>query len=825
MKLKSLSLAGALIFAFAFFGLSLFPTLMSVSADIKAEGKTYYISSSEGNDSSDGMSETSAWKSFKNINNLVLKAGDSVLLKRGDEWNERLEILGQGTAESPVLISSYGDANAAKPLIRLYNSKNDIGILVKDFYEKDGKAVESPIRHITIDGLSVSDAQLGIYVRVYMTSGNNGLYPDKKNEYLTITNCDFNHITSDIMEELMAYTNEQERIYNGDLNAEERALVAKNVQDKTNELHSSVKGNLPTYIGTSYQSTGGGVREYIFPCAVMIGGKQATVTDATKDTFGANLECVTLSNLKISDAAAGIMNWYWGGNNTTGHHSYKESLKNVRIENILCTGVYNGAIGFDSVDGGASFNAKGNGMQEYDGWGVVRNLRVLAGNYNAKEGWPLGTTGVIVNNCQNFLFEYCEFAGITNNDRVDGCGFDFERNCLNFEISNCVFHSNDDGAILIMDSTDAAAGPGWHENLFIKNNLIYGNLRNPYMHRYSWQWSYKNCILNIYKGSYGTAHENVVFDNNVFYMPTTCENTDYKGQTVKYDVELISAGMEDCYTFHDTNRVFYLKRGGNGYSYKEYKNTYSVAEKDGVLTLEDNDLNGMIFNRVWIRNGNLQNCSGKVSAVCLDGTVLHDKVFDTNEGIIDFAELFGASWARPIRSITVRIDNIDEEDDVILNFISDSNIQFSVRDKQVTVKLSGAAAPSFHLNLGIKDIDVSALGIEVESVRKTGYDSAVIQLKSAPDKILTEKIENENAIVVLPSAYIDIFEELFSGIESDGTENLAGYYGVNGGLKTVEEKGTNESKGCGALAYSGGGLGCLAVTGAAGSVLMKKKKD
>ena len=43
---------------------------------------TYYVSSFNGNDANDGLSESSAFGSLFKINSLKLKAGDKVLLER-----------------------------------------------------------------------------------------------------------------------------------------------------------------------------------------------------------------------------------------------------------------------------------------------------------------------------------------------------------------------------------------------------------------------------------------------------------------------------------------------------------------------------------------------------------------------------------------------------------------------------------------------------------------------------------------------------------------------------------------------------------------------
>ena len=69
---------------------------------------TYYISSSSGSDSNDGLSSGSAWKSLNNIFNGSFSPGDQILLKAGDEWYGMIYSSLTGAAGNPILLGSYG---------------------------------------------------------------------------------------------------------------------------------------------------------------------------------------------------------------------------------------------------------------------------------------------------------------------------------------------------------------------------------------------------------------------------------------------------------------------------------------------------------------------------------------------------------------------------------------------------------------------------------------------------------------------------------------------------------------------------------------------
>jgi hypothetical protein len=90
--------------------------VQKIVAPIHSEGHTaYYVSSSTGDDANDGLSAERAWKTFNKINISAFSAGDSILLKSGDAWNEPLVLSGSGSKEHPISVSSYG--SGAKPVI------------------------------------------------------------------------------------------------------------------------------------------------------------------------------------------------------------------------------------------------------------------------------------------------------------------------------------------------------------------------------------------------------------------------------------------------------------------------------------------------------------------------------------------------------------------------------------------------------------------------------------------------------------------------------------------------------------------------------------
>jgi uncharacterized repeat protein (TIGR02059 family) len=70
----------------------------------------YYISSS-GNDSNNGKSSSTPWKTIAKVNASSFLPGDQILFNKGDSWAENLRPSSSGTAANPITFSSYGTGN------------------------------------------------------------------------------------------------------------------------------------------------------------------------------------------------------------------------------------------------------------------------------------------------------------------------------------------------------------------------------------------------------------------------------------------------------------------------------------------------------------------------------------------------------------------------------------------------------------------------------------------------------------------------------------------------------------------------------------------
>ena len=82
--------------------------------------QNYYISSSTGNDGNDGLTSQTAVKTLKKISALPFLPGDSILLKRGDKWNEKLKLQKSGSSGRSINLDAYGTGK--KPQITGVNT-------------------------------------------------------------------------------------------------------------------------------------------------------------------------------------------------------------------------------------------------------------------------------------------------------------------------------------------------------------------------------------------------------------------------------------------------------------------------------------------------------------------------------------------------------------------------------------------------------------------------------------------------------------------------------------------------------------------------------
>jgi len=517
----------------------LFFVLSCMSLQAASIGGTFYIDATNGSDTNSGLSDEQAWKSFDNINKSVLLAGTKIYLKKGSEWNQRLEIRGSGIRQNWIVVSAYGTA-ANKPKISLTNSKDDIAVLISDIDKTSGIVKTQVNSFIEIKDIEIANTRLGIYYRSVKYTENTGF---------TVRNVTFTNINCD---EVIFACNQ------GTDGAAKNAEI-------TNQLAIS-KGNLIDQNG----NLGGGKYEYIFPAAIFVGGK----TYSNQTITGNHTTVLTefhVEDCVFDECMAGVMSvFYWPVAPGAGANAWRQVVNKVKVINCSGTGAVNGLIAFDCVNGGAIAGSGGKMQPDTEGWGVLENVRVTRGASVPGRTWPNGTTGLIFSSVQNFLVNNSEFSGILNQNNPDGCGFDFETHTSNVTVQHSRFFNNDGHAMLLMNGGNY----GGNSNIIIENNLFANNLKNS------------TSEFEMYFSRTEDGHQNVRISNNMAFIPRLNKENKAIGfinptRTYIQDID------NDVYYLDESAQPLTITFKGETFTYKAQPNNTKVPL---VANLESKDI-------------------------------------------------------------------------------------------------------------------------------------------------------------------------------------------------------------------------------------------
>lgn len=77
--------------------------------------QVFYVDSSSGKDSNNGLSSSNAWKSVAKINTAALQPGDKILFRRGQVFEGGISITHSGTEAKPIVFDAYG--TGANPIL------------------------------------------------------------------------------------------------------------------------------------------------------------------------------------------------------------------------------------------------------------------------------------------------------------------------------------------------------------------------------------------------------------------------------------------------------------------------------------------------------------------------------------------------------------------------------------------------------------------------------------------------------------------------------------------------------------------------------------
>ena len=166
------------------------------------EGAKYYVSSSTGNDTNDGKSPETAWKTLSRANYSGLKPGDGVYLKRGDSWrivdsfkvHDGVTYSAYSTGAKPRIICSVDGAGADKWVETEYENvyaftekipaDRDVGLIVFDGGDAWGIKVSKTAENKRVDngtvfnGIKWQTIPTGTFINASGLAGDLEFYHD-----------------------------------------------------------------------------------------------------------------------------------------------------------------------------------------------------------------------------------------------------------------------------------------------------------------------------------------------------------------------------------------------------------------------------------------------------------------------------------------------------------------------------------------------------------------------------------------------------------------------------------------------------------------------
>ncbi len=83
------------------------------SYETRPAASVYHIDADNGNDKAAGTTAQAAWKSLNKLKTVKLIPGDTIKFKRGSAFTGPLFINESGTARQPIVLTAYGEGNAA----------------------------------------------------------------------------------------------------------------------------------------------------------------------------------------------------------------------------------------------------------------------------------------------------------------------------------------------------------------------------------------------------------------------------------------------------------------------------------------------------------------------------------------------------------------------------------------------------------------------------------------------------------------------------------------------------------------------------------------
>jgi len=118
---------------------------------------SYCFDATNGNDSNSGLSAATPWKTLQMVKTSSFMSGDSILLKRGEDWYERLGINSLGNGFAFITLDAHG--SGVKPVVTVVTEQNRLWVDVED--NRWETTLSYNPRRVLKDGVEILEASYG----------------------------------------------------------------------------------------------------------------------------------------------------------------------------------------------------------------------------------------------------------------------------------------------------------------------------------------------------------------------------------------------------------------------------------------------------------------------------------------------------------------------------------------------------------------------------------------------------------------------------------------------------------------------------------------
>lgn len=403
-------------------------TIISVPVTVYAAGTTYYVSSSAGDDNNNGTSSSTPWKTLVRASNQAYAAGDQILLKRGDTWISEGNQYDDGYYSASRTHNYYrtgfrngSSGSPSNPIVLGAYGTGDKPVIKGTYTPNYSQYNSNPSSWGgLVAGFNESSGANEDYFCVFIQNPNGWKIQDLK-----LSNAQ----GGIVLWNNAGRTNDGTTITNIDFADIDGIDFFSNDQpDGTNpaiknSVHFRVSYSAGVILtGDSYQGDNS------------IRGKNISLSNLR----GVRTKCLFMPVRRSNNS--------W--------EKYPDGTQ-VNYQNITLT---------NSSNAGGTF---GWWMEGTDG-GTVDG--VVATN-NGESPYSYGPCAAGIQDCKNITVKNCEFIGSRKNT-VDGCGLDFEGNCENVLVQNCIFKNNHSAGVMYFGTNGANRNTDIDRCTFIQDELM-----------------------------------------------------------------------------------------------------------------------------------------------------------------------------------------------------------------------------------------------------------------------------------------------------------------------------------------------------------------